>query len=172
MKIEVLKEDITKLKVDAIVNPANSLGYMGGGLAGVIKRVGGEIIEKEVLEKAPIPIGNSVITSGGKLQAKYVIHAPTMEKPAERTNPKNIKLALFSALKCAEKNKIKSLAIPGLGTGVGGVSPKTAAKAMIEVIKKFQFKNIEKIFLVAIDEDLYKNFKKEVENSFNYSYQN
>lgn len=80
MEIEVLLGSLLDVKADAIVNPANSYGYMGGGVAGVIKRAGGEEIEREAIKKAPIPVGSAVITTAGRLPFKGVIHAPTMEE--------------------------------------------------------------------------------------------
>ena len=97
MTLVVQKGDITELKVDAIVNPANSSGYMGGGVAGVIKRIGGFEIEKEAVSKAPIPVGDAVVTTAGKLPCKYVIHAPTMKQPAMRIGVENVRLATRAA---------------------------------------------------------------------------
>jgi len=77
MEISVVQGSLLEVQADAIVNPANSLGLMGGGVAGVIKRFGGEEIEKEAVSKAPIPVGSAVLTSAGKLPFKGVIHAPT-----------------------------------------------------------------------------------------------
>lgn len=97
VKISVITGDITKLKVDAIVNPANSMLLMGGGVAGAIKKVGGKEIEDEALKSAPISVGEAIATNAGKLKAKYVIHAPTMEKPAMQTTVDNVKLAMEGA---------------------------------------------------------------------------
>jgi len=82
IKITIEQGDITTLEVDAIINPANSYGYMGGGVAGAIKEIGGQEIETEAVAKAPIPIGSAVITTAGSLKAKHIIHAPTMEQPS------------------------------------------------------------------------------------------
>jgi len=78
MRIEILKGSLLDAPAEVIVNPANSRGYMGGGVAGVIKRFGGEEIEEEALRKAPIPIGEAVLTTAGRLRFKGVIHAPTI----------------------------------------------------------------------------------------------
>ena len=78
IKIEILKGDITKLEVDAIVNAANNRMLMGGGVAGAIKRAGGKVIEDEAVKKGPIPIGEALVTKAGNLNAKYVIHAAVM----------------------------------------------------------------------------------------------
>jgi O-acetyl-ADP-ribose deacetylase (regulator of RNase III) len=147
MTIFIEKGDLTKISCDAIVNPANSFGYMGGGAAGAIKKVGGAIIEKEAIFKAPIPVGKAIVTTSGSLPCKYVIHAPTMEKPALSIGVNNVKLATRAAFDLAFKLKLKSIAIPGMGTGVGGVPPSDAAKAMIEIAKEFENK-FEKIILI------------------------
>jgi O-acetyl-ADP-ribose deacetylase (regulator of RNase III) len=93
VKISVTTGDIIKLEVDAIVNPANSLLIMGGGVAGAIKRVRGKEIEGEALKSVSVPVGKAIATSAGKLKAKYVIHALTMEKPAMQTTMDNVKMA-------------------------------------------------------------------------------
>jgi len=122
VRIVVLTGDITEQEVDAIVNPANSMLVMGGGVAGAIKRVGGKEIEDEAVKHAPVQVGEAVATGAGRLKAKYVIHAPTMERPAMRIGKRNVGLSVRGALKCAEGLKIRSMAFPGMGTGVGGLS--------------------------------------------------
>lgn len=76
---------------------------MGGGAAGAIKRVGGKEIETEALKHAPVPVGKAIATSAGKLNAKYVIHAPTMENPSMNIGKINVRLAMIRALNCAEE---------------------------------------------------------------------
>ena len=85
LQIEIKKGDITKVKADAIVCPANTHGWMGAGAAGAIKKAGGDDIEKEVVEKAPLELGRATATSAGKLPHQAVIHAPTMENPTEKS---------------------------------------------------------------------------------------
>ena len=155
--IKVKKGDITEEEVEAIVNPSNSYGYMGGGVAFAIKKKGGEEIEKEAIAKSPIPVGKAVVTTAGSLKAKHVIHASTMEKPAQRISLENVAKATRAALECAVKNKIKTIAFPGMGTGVGGVDKKQAARVMMEEIKKFP--ELE-VILVAFDDELYEAFKE------------
>ena len=159
MSVFVEKGDITKIVCDAIVNPANSFGYMGGGIAGAIKRVGGVEIEKEAVSKAPIPVGSAVATAAGNLKCKYVIHAPTMKYPAMKINIENVKLATKAALETALKLGVKTIAIPGMGTGVGGVPVEDAAKAMISIGKKYSDK-FEKIIFIGFNDELVKAFKK------------
>lgn len=162
MEIIVKKEDITKTQSDAIVNPANSFGYMGGGVAGVIKRAGGVEIEKEIVQQAPIPIGKAIATTAGSLPCKAVIHAPTMKRPAERTNSENVGAATLAALECADKNSYKSIAFPGMGTGVGRVPLDVAARAMIEAIKSFKANSLKKVYLIGISNDIVNAFEKEL----------
>ena len=159
MSIIVVKGDLTQTKCDAIVNPANSFGFMGGGVAGVIKRVGGIEIEKEAVSKAPIAVGKAVATTAGILPCKFVIHAPTMKQPAMRIGIENVKLAIHAALKLGAELNLKSIAIPGMGTGVGGVPIDDAAEVMVCIAKEFENK-FEEIILIGKNEDLVESFTK------------
>ncbi|MCK4364620.1 MAG: macro domain-containing protein [Thermoplasmatales archaeon] len=159
MSIIVVKGDITQTKCDAIVNPANSFGFMGGGVAGVIKRVGGIEIENEAISNAPIAVGKAVATTAGNLPCKFVIHAPTMNEPAMRIDIENVKLATRAALKLGAELNLKSIAIPGMGTGVGGVPINDAAEVMVYIAKEFENK-FEEIILIGKNEDLVESFSK------------
>ena len=154
MKITIKQGDITGLAIDAIVNAANSYGYMGGGVAGAIKRIGGQDIEMEAVSHAPIPIGSAVMTKAGRLKCRHVIHAPTMEQPASIIDVGNVSEATRAALECADENNLKRIAIPGMGTGVGGVPKDKAAKAMIGVIVNFEGKSLEEVVLIDKDKEM------------------
>lgn len=161
-KITVVAGDITKLEVDAIVNPANSQLIMGGGVAGAILRAGGREIQEQAFKKAPVQIGQAVATTAGKLKAKYVIHAPTMTRPAMATSLDNVEAATAAALRCAQQTKTRSLAFPGLGTGVGGLDLQDAANAMVETMQKAIETDtvIKRIILVGYNSDMAKAFEK------------
>ena len=159
MKIKVLKGDLTELEVDAIVNPANSLGYMGGGVAGAIKRKGGREIEEEAVKKSPIEVGSAVATTSGKLKCRYVIHAPTMERPAMRIGVDNVEKATRAAFELAKSMKLKSIALPGMGTGVGGVKEEDAARAMMNVAKDY-VKYFDEIIFIDINERMVDAWKR------------
>jgi len=159
MAIEVIQSDLTQFKCDAVINPANSYGYMGGGVAGALKRVGGIDIEREAVHKAPISVGSAVETTAGKLPCRFVIHAPTMKKPAMKIGADNVHKATFAAFTLAEKLKLNEIAIPGMGTGVGGVQPLDAAKAIIANAKKFESK-FTTIFLVDRNTEMIEAFSK------------
>ena len=153
--------DITDLQADAIVNPANSRLVMGGGVAGAIKRAGGAAIEEEAIRKAPIPVGQAVATTAGKLRAKYVIHAPTMARPAMSTNVTSVEKATTAALRAARELRLTSIAIPGMGTGVGGVPLQEAARSMIEAVRQHvgEGTTLKHVFLVSVDEKLANAFE-------------
>lgn len=137
LNVEVKRGDLTKERADAICNPANSLMFMGGGAAGAIKRAGGDEIEREALRHAPVAVGRAIATTAGKLRARWVIHAPTMERPAMQTTEEKVYSATKAALECAESVSSQSLILPGMGTGVGGLSPERAARAMVKALKEF-----------------------------------
>lgn len=166
VRIILAKGDITSLGCDAIVNPANSRGYMGGGVALAIKQAGGDIIEEQAVAKAPIPVGSAVSTTGGRLPAGFVIHAPTMEEPAQAINVENVIKATHAALDIGVRLGAKSIAFPGMGTGVGGVNKGEAAEAMVSTIDKYLKERLgpnaalEKIILNAFDDELFMEFRK------------
>jgi len=163
VEIISLHGDITKLEVDAIVNAANTRLFMGGGVAGAIKRAGGKEIEDEAVAKGPIEIGEAVGTTAGKLKAKYVIHSPTMGTDF-KTDENKIRLAVRVALRKAEELGLESVAFPAFGTGVGGFSKERAAEIMVEEIKRFidTGTRLKKIVLADINEDQVRFFEREV----------
>ncbi len=137
MNVQFLVGDLTRVETEAIVNPANSEGEMGGGVAAAIKKAGGAVIEDEAMAKAPVHIGSAIVTTAGKLKCECVIHAPTMKVPVQRTNVENIARATQAALELARECQIKSMAVPGMGTGTGRVSLEEAAAVMIKVVREF-----------------------------------
>jgi O-acetyl-ADP-ribose deacetylase (regulator of RNase III) len=167
VKIVVTTGDITRQKVDAIVNPANSSLIMGGGAAGAIKRVGGKEIEDEAIKKAPVPVGEAIATKAGIIEAKHVIHAPTMKMPAMRIGAENVKLAMKGALKCAEHLGIQSVAFPGMGTGVGGLQLEEAAAIMVKATKNHVENGtcLKEIVFVGFRDALTNAFEKTIEKT-------
>ena len=163
MTIEVKLGDITSIQCDAIINPANSYGYMGGGVAGAIKRKGGTEIEKEAISKAPIKVGNAISTTAGNLPNRYVIHAPTMERPAMRIGIENVEKATYAAFNLGLKLNVKSIAIPGMGTGVGQVSEIDSAKVIVKIAKEFENK-FEKIILVDYNKSMIDAFNRNIKD--------
>jgi O-acetyl-ADP-ribose deacetylase len=144
MEIEVSDGDITALQVDAIANAANDRLWMGAGVAGAIKRAGGAEIEREAVALGPIAVGSAVATSGGKLNASYVIHAAVMGQDLQ-TNAELVGKATRSALEVADELGVESLALPAFGTGVGGFPIDEAARIMVGEAKAFEPKSLQRI---------------------------
>ena len=130
-RMRLVRADITALACDAIVNAANDRLWMGGGVAGAIKRLGGEAIEREAVGRAPVPVGQAVATGAGRLPARYVIHAVTMGQDLTASEH-SIRAATRSALRLADQLGLRSVALPALGTGVGGFPLDEAARVMLE----------------------------------------
>lgn len=156
IKIRLIQGDITEQEVDAIVNAANNHLWMGAGVAGAIKRKGGNEIEKEAMSKGPIPVGEVVVTRAGKLKAKYVIHATVMGQDLT-TNEEHIRNATLNSLKKAEELKIKSIAFPAFGTGVGGFPIDECARIMLDEVKEFSKKTkyLKEVLFVLFDKKSY-----------------
>ena len=165
--VEVVRGDITDQDTAAIVNAANNHLWMGAGVAGAIKRKGGEEIEREAVSLGPIEIGDAILTSGGTLKAKYVIHAAAMGQDLH-TDAKNIQLATRSSLRLAEKETISSVSFPALGTGVGGFSTFHCAKIMItEAITFLQTsKHVQLVRFVLFDQSTSDAFEQELKLQF------
>ncbi len=169
-EIKIIQSDITELKVDAIVNPANNELIMGGGLAGVIKRKGGKLIEEEAIKKGPIKIGEAIYTSAGELPSKYVIHTATMGVDF-KTDEKKIRDSCRNALKVAESLKVNSVAFPALGCGVGKFPYEAAAKIMSQEVFKHLHETkskLKEIIFVLYDNEVFDTFNRTVFSYLEY----
>ena len=164
IKIEVYQGDITQLKLDALVNAANNRLWMGGGVAGALKRTGGKEIEAEAVKQGPIPIGQAVVTGAGRLKAKYIIHAAVMGQDLQ-TNAEKIRQATKNSLLRGDELGIKSIAFPALGTGVGGFPLDECARIMIGEVHQYSAKKtrLEKVVFALYDQSAYQVFKQGLE---------
>ncbi len=165
--IEIVRGDITDENTDAVVNAANNNLWMGGGVAGAIKRKGGDEIECEAMSKGPIEVGEAILTTGGKLKAKYVIHAAVMGQDLH-TDAEKIKQATRNTLIIAEKNKINSLSFPAFGTGVGGFSVFHCAKIMLTEAIEFLINStyLHQVRFVLFDKPTFDAFEEELKLQF------
>ena len=161
--ITVRQGDITVSDAEAIVNAANNQLWMGSGVAGAIKRKGGDIVEKEAMARGPIPVGEAVATTAGMLPQKAVIHAAAMGQDLV-TDEKKIADATANALKRAEELELKSVDFPALGTGVGGFPVEQAARVMIDEAKRFLAGSefVSKIGFALFDSGSFEAFKQEL----------
>ncbi len=162
--LELVEGDITDIKVDAIVNAANTRLILGGGVAGAIARKGGPRIQEECNKIGGCSVGGAVITTGGNLKAKYVIHAvgPRMGEGEEDEKLKN---ATLNSLKLADRYSLKSIAFPAISTGIFGFPIKRAAKIMLDTtISYLKGKtNIERVVFCLFGKDSFEVFRKQLE---------
>lgn len=130
-QVELIKADITEQQVDAIVNAANSQLILGGGVAGAIRQKGGPAIQTECSIKAPIQVGQAVLTTGGNLAAKHVIHAvgPRM---GEGDEDRKLQRATLSTLQVADQHHLSSLAFCAISTGIFGFPMDRCAQIMLQ----------------------------------------
>jgi O-acetyl-ADP-ribose deacetylase len=136
-RIEATVGDITKVDTDAIVNAANNELWMGSGVAGAIKRAGGDEVERDAMSKGPIEIGQAIASTAGQLPHKRVIHAAAMGFQGGSMIPasaESIRQATVSAMAVADEEGLTSLAFPALGTGVGGFSTEECARIMVPAV--------------------------------------
>lgn len=167
MQIEIIREDITTIEVDAIVNAANTSLLGGGGVDGAIHRKGGKLILEECQEirnkQGGCKVGESVITNSGNLPSKKVIHTVGPRWNNGKSNEDNkLESCYLTSLKIAEENNLKSIAYPNISTGIYKFPKLRAAKIAIETVKKWKSDKLEKVFFVCYDEDnfkIYENLK-------------
>jgi len=165
MQVHVAQADITNLPVDAIVNPANSLGIMGGGVSGAIRHAGGDIIQSEAMGCAPIAVGAAAITTAGTLPAGCVIHAPMVDEPGDPITVENVRRAARAALVAASANQLAVIAIPGLGIGFTGVPPSESARAIVEEIRAHKKPHPSTIYLVDDSPEMIEAFEDALRNA-------
>ena len=152
MRIEVAEGDITELDVDAIANAANDQLWMGMGVAGAIKRAGGDEIEREAIAKGPIATGDAVVTGAGRLRAKHVIHGAVMGQDLQ-TTPDLVRRTTRRCLEVAGELGVTSLALPAFGTGVGGLALDECARIMVAEARDHAPPQLERlVFAVRGDE--------------------
>ena len=156
--IKIIKEDITKMHVDAIVNAANSELKGGGGVDGAIHKAGGPAIMEECRKLGGCPTGEAVITTAGNLPAKYVIHTVgPIWFGGNKNEEKLLANAYHNSLKLAIENGLKSIAFPNISTGVYGFPKDLASSIAIETTRKFidSKKSIIKVTFVCFDDENY-----------------
>jgi O-acetyl-ADP-ribose deacetylase len=159
-RIEILQGDLTEMDTDAIVNAANNDLKLGGGVAGAIRRKGGAEIQAECDAIGTIPVGGAALTSGGKLKARYVIHAASMELGG-RTSATALRSSTAHAFRIAAQKGLKSIAFPAVGTGIAGFPLRKCAEIMLrETVKHFEGPTtLEKVRFVLFDTEALAAFK-------------
>jgi O-acetyl-ADP-ribose deacetylase len=157
MNVEVVEGDITALEVDAIANAANDRLWMGAGVAGAIKRAGGEEIEREAFARGPIPVGDAVATGAGRLKARFVIHGAVMGQDL-RTDADLVGRTTRRCLEVADELGCASLALPAFGTGVGGFPVEDCARIMVSEVRGHTPKTLERVVFAVFGDEAERAF--------------
>lgn len=133
--IHIQQGDLTKCRVDAIVNAANNDLILGGGLAGAIARAAGPDVQAQCDAHGPVEVGQAAITGGGRLPARFVIHQASM-RLGGRTTAEALRASTRAVLGLAEANGVKTLALPATGTGIAGFDLRQCARIMLGELQK------------------------------------
>lgn len=133
-QVVIISGDLVEQDVDAIVNAANNDLQLGGGVAGAIRRAGGPTIQEECDAHGSIRVGEAAITGGGRLRARFVIHAASMSLGG-RTTRAALKSSMDDAFRLARANEVKTLAVPAVGTGIAGFPIDDCARVMAESLR-------------------------------------
>jgi len=163
VKIEFVKGDITEADTEAIGNAANSRLAGGGGVDGAIHRKGGPDIMKELKKKyRGCPTGNAVITSGGKLKAKYVIHAVGPVYSGKSKDAELLANAYRRSLELCTKHGIRSISFPSISTGVYGYPVEKAAPLAVNTTRNYlnQHAEVELVRFVLFDDRTFQAYQK------------
>ena len=153
-RIIIREGDLTEMDTDAIVNAANNDLVLGAGVAGAIRRKGGDEIQRECDAIGSIPLGFAAITTGGKLKAKYVIHAASMGLGG-LTNADTLRRSTAHSLRIASERGLKTIAFPAIGTGIARFPMQECAQIMLEEAARHLqgSTSLETIYFVLFDEE-------------------
>jgi O-acetyl-ADP-ribose deacetylase (regulator of RNase III) len=165
-RLELLRVDITLLDVDAIVNAANRSLLGGGGVDGAIHNAAGPELLAECQALKGCETGKSKITKGYNLKAKYIIHTVgPIWYGGYKDEPETLASCYQTLLEIAKDKKLKTIAIPGISTGVYGFPKDLAALIAVNETRRFLNKNSypEKVIFVAFDDVSFENYKKLLE---------
>lgn len=157
LQLEVHEGDIAAVEADAVANAANDHLWMGAGVAGALKRAGGEEIEREAVARGPIPLGSAVATTAGRLPARWVIHGAVMGQDL-RTDADLVRSTTHSCLELADGLGCRSLALPAFGTGVGGFALAECARIMVEEARSFESQTLERVIFAVFGGEAYEAF--------------
>ena len=169
-RIEIIRGDITQQKVDAIVNAANSSLLGGGGVDGAIHRAGGPTILEEckkiIATQGTCPTGEAVITTGGSLPARFVIHTVgPVWAGGNRNEAQKLANCYRNSLTLAVENELRTIAFPNISTGIYGYPKELAAQIATSTTVEFlkTDSQISKVHFVCFDEEnfiLYRSLVK------------
>jgi O-acetyl-ADP-ribose deacetylase len=165
--LQLLEGDITELQVDVIVNAANEKLQLGGGVAGAINKKGGPTIQAECDRIGGTPSGTAVMTVAGNLKAKHVIHAVGPRK-GEGEEDKKLASAVRSSLALAERQGMRSIALPAISSGSFGFPMDRCARIMLTEIQRYiqGGTKLEQVVVCLLGDDAFETFKRELRRGF------
>jgi O-acetyl-ADP-ribose deacetylase len=152
MELEVREGDIATVEADAIANAANDHLWMGAGVAGALKRAGGDEIEREAMAQGPVERGTAVATGAGRLAARFVVHGAVMGQDL-RTDADLVRRTTLACLALADELGCRSLALPAFGTGVGGFALDECARIMVEEVCRFEGSSLRRVIFAVFGGD-------------------
>jgi len=165
--LELVEGDITELDVEALVNPANAELKLGAGVAGAIGKKGGPSIQEECDRIGGTPVGTAVMTGAGKLNAKQVIHAvgPRM---GEGDEDRKLASAVRAALALADRNGLRSIAIPAISTGVFGFPMDRCARILLTEVHRYLQggTKLDRVIVVLKGDEAFQTFRRELRRGF------
>ena len=159
LTLEIFDGDIAADSTDAVVNAANNAFWMGGGVAGALKARGGQPIEAEAMAQGPVEPGQCVITSGGRLPARYVIHAAVMGQDLT-TSAALIDGGTRNTLRLAEAHHLVSISFPAFGTGVGGFPLDECARLMVDAARAHEARTLSRIVFAVFGDEARRAFER------------
>ena len=161
--LELVQGDITEMETDANVNAANAQLVLGGGVAGAIKRKGGPAIQEECNRIGGTQVGGAVITTGGNLKARHVIHAvgPRM---GEGDEDRKLRDATLNSLKIAEQHQLESISFPAISTGIFGYPVDRCARIMLSTAIEYlgEEPGLRRVVFCLYGEESFSTFANEL----------
>jgi len=165
--LDLVEGDITALEVDAIVNAANEDLQLGSGVAGAIRERGGAAIQEECNRIGHTPVGTAVMTGAGELKAKQVIHA-VGPQAGEGDEDRKLAAAVRSALALADRNGLRTIALPAISTGNFGFPVDRAARIMLQEVHRYLQggTKLERVVVCLYDDETFQTFRNELRRGF------
>ncbi len=165
--LELVEGDISDLDIEAVVNPANESLKLGTGVAGAIKKRGGPSIQEECDRIGGTPVGTAVMTGAGKLKAKRVIHA-VGPRIGDGDEDRKLAAAVRASLALADRNGLRSIALPAISAGNFGFPIDRAARIMLTEIHRYLQggTKLERVVVCLWGDEAFDTFRRELRRGF------
>jgi O-acetyl-ADP-ribose deacetylase (regulator of RNase III) len=156
MEFTVVQGDIAEQRADALVNAAGTSLQMGSGVAGALRRAGGEALNDAAVAKGPVDLGEVAVTDAYDLDAEYVVHAAAMPHYGDgKATRESIRAATENALVAADERDCESLVLPALGCGVAGFGTAEGARIICATLTEYEPETLSEVRLIAYSDEAY-----------------